>query len=335
MIVTLLLGFAFGFLLQFARLNRYDTISGMAMLKDLTVAKAIALAIGIGAILINVEIALGLASFHVKPILLTGIIAGGLIFGMGMAILGYCPGTLAVSLGEGSLDAGVGILGALTAGALYTKLEPTLATLRGPDLGKVSLQSAVGESTIWFYLLLVLIGGFFIFMAFWMHRKEKSADLKWVVSGLGFALLNVLVFHHQISNRVIGASSTYPYLGDLLTGQQSSDYFATISGSGKWESWFLLGALLAGFLMAVIQKRFSFTLIHANWKQYKNNNKTSRLIWAFVGGFLLLIGARFAGGCTSGHVISGGMQLAASSLMFAVFVFAGLLITGRLFYRSV
>jgi uncharacterized protein len=58
------------------------------------------------------------------------------------------------------------------------------------------------------------------------------------------------------------------------------------------------------------------------------------LIFAFAGGFLLLFGARMAGGCTSGHVISGGMQVAFSSYLFAVFVFAGLLITGQLFYRK-
>jgi uncharacterized membrane protein YedE/YeeE len=59
-----------------------------------------------------------------------------------------------------------------------------------------------------------------------------------------------------------------------------------------------------------------------------------RLIWAFFGGFLLLFGARTAGGCTSGHVISGGMQLAASSMLFAFFVFASFLATGKMFYRK-
>jgi len=47
----------------------------------------------------------------------------------------------------------------------------------------------------------------------------------------------------------------------------------------------------------------------------------------------LIFGARMAGGCTSGHVLSGGMQLAVSSLVFAAFVFGGLLLTGKYFYR--
>ena len=114
MIIILLMGAIFGFLLQYAKLNRFNTISGMAILKDYSVAKAIAVAIGVGAILINVEIALDLATYHMKPFMLTGVIAGGLLFGIGMAILGYCPGTMAVSLGEGSIDALVGIKDRLT-----------------------------------------------------------------------------------------------------------------------------------------------------------------------------------------------------------------------------
>src|ERR1035437_2379652 len=106
--MILLYGFLFGAILQSAKLNRFDTISGMATLENYKVAKAIALAIGVGVILLNVEIGLGFASYHTKPFIAGGIIVGGLIFGAGMAILGYCPGTMLISMGEGSLDAVVG-----------------------------------------------------------------------------------------------------------------------------------------------------------------------------------------------------------------------------------
>ena len=71
---TLILGFLFGALLQSAKLNRFDTISGMATLENFKVAKAIALAIGAGVILLNIEIGLGFAAYHVKPLLLGGIV---------------------------------------------------------------------------------------------------------------------------------------------------------------------------------------------------------------------------------------------------------------------
>ena len=115
-----MLWFLFGATLQSAKLNKYNTISGMARLEDYTVAKAILVAIGIGAILLNIEIGWDLLSYHVKPLILVGISLGGLIFGAGMAILGYCPGTMAVSLGEGSMDALVGIVGAILGGIVYT-----------------------------------------------------------------------------------------------------------------------------------------------------------------------------------------------------------------------
>ncbi len=118
-IMILVFGFLFGGILQYAKLNRYNVISGLATLENFAVAKAIAVAIGIGAILVNIEIGLGFASYHIKPLILGGIVLGGLIFGTGMAILGYCPGTLAISFGEGSADAFIGIIGGLS-GLLIT-----------------------------------------------------------------------------------------------------------------------------------------------------------------------------------------------------------------------
>ncbi|MCK5815768.1 MAG: YeeE/YedE family protein, partial [Flavobacteriaceae bacterium] len=74
-------------------------------------------------------------------------------------------------------------------------------------------------------------------------------------------------------------------------------------------------------------------LIYSNWERFKGNSKPKRIIWSLLGGFILIFGARMAGGCTSGHIISGGMQVAISSMVFAVFTFIGLLGTGKLFYK--
>ena len=74
MITILILGFLFGAILQYASLNKYDVISGLALRENFAVVKTIALAIGIGAILLNIEISMGLASYHVKPFILGGIV---------------------------------------------------------------------------------------------------------------------------------------------------------------------------------------------------------------------------------------------------------------------
>ena len=327
---VLLLGFIFGALLQSAKLNRFDTISGMATLENLKVAKAIALAIGVGVILLNAEIGMGLAAYHLKPLLLGGVILGGLIFGMGMALLGYCPGTVMVSAGEGSLDAMVGILGGLAGGLVYTLVLPSISSILGPNVGTFSLFTALGDSPMLFYSVMILCGLVFTAMAFLLQKMDKSPDRSWILAGIGIALLNAFVFHY--ADRPIGASTFFPYVSDNIFGVVNNDYFKQIGKSGSWEVPFLAGGLLSGLLISLIRKEFKITMIHRNWGKYKGSNFGKRAFWAFFGGFILIFGARMAGGCTSGHVISGGMQLAASSLLFAVFVFAGLLLTGKFFY---
>ncbi len=336
MIITIILGFVFGSILQYARLNKFNTISGVATLSDLTVAKAIAVAVGVGAIILNAAIGLGWAGYHIKPFILGGIIIGGLIFGAGMAILGYCPGTLAISLGEGSTDALLGIIGGLLGGLVYTLVLPAIQGILGPDLGKISLNSLTGGNSSLFYILTIIIGIVFIGIAFGVHKIEKrpGKNMKWLAAGIALAVLNTIVFSKGVSDRPIGASTTYPYLADLIGGATQNSYFEKIQTPGNWELYFLFGALLSGLALSLIRKDFKIQLIHENWKKYKDNSVSSRAIWALAGGFILIFGARMAGGCTSGHVISGGMQLAVSSLVFAIFVFVGLLVTGRIFYRK-
>ncbi len=329
--LTLLFGFLFGAILQSAKLNKYNTISGMARLKDYTVAKAIAVAVGVGAILLSIEIGSGFASFHVKPLILTGIAVGGLIFGAGMATLGYCPGTVAISLGEGSLDALVGIIGGIAGGIVYTLIQPSVQEMLGPDLGKLSLQGALGSGPL-YYILVFAFGAALVTIAFWLNRMEKKKNFNWFYAGVGLAVLNCIVFLTAVFDRQIGASTTFPYLGDLLVGLNQNQYFTSIQKSGNWELIFLAGALLSGFVVSLLRKDFKIQLIHSEWAKTKGISPLKRIVWAFVGGFVMLIGARMAGGCTSGHVISGGMQIAASSLLFGAFVFAGLLLTGKFFY---
>jgi uncharacterized protein len=157
--------------------------------------------------------------------------------------------------------------------------------------------------------------------------------LEWFYSALGIAIVASTVF--AVSDRVLGASTFYPYLADKITGATNNEYFIKqVEKSGFYKMKFLAGAFLSGLVLSVLKKEFRLRLIHENWARFKGNSKSRRITWAFIGGFLLLFGARLAGGCTSGHVISGGMQLAVSSLVFAVFVFAGFLTTGQLFYRK-
>lgn len=330
--IAIIAGFVFGGVMAYARVNRYDTISGMAVMKDWTAAKTMGLAIGIGAILIAIIVGSGLASYHVKPLLIGGVVWGGMVFGFGMAVLGYCPGTLAISAGQGSLDAMLGILGGLAGGLVYTLLQPALAPLLGPDLGPQSLYKSMGDFGTGFYAFVLFFGAVVIYCVFAVHKAEKSTDKRWMLTGTVLALLNTVLLLDAVAGRPIGASTAYPYVADAITGTTDNEYFRAIATPGLWEVWFLLGSLLAGALYAYLTKTFEFRLVYDRWREYRGDDARSRAIWAFVGGFALLFGARMAGGCTSGHILSGGMQLAKSGLVFAAFAFAAFLLTGKLFY---
>jgi hypothetical protein len=185
-----------------------------------------------------------------------------------------------------------------------------------------------------FYILVFIIAALFIAFSFWINKKEKVKDYKWVFSGIALAILNAIVILTSVFDRIIGASTAYPYVIDSIFGITNNEYFSKIQAPGSWELFFLFGAFISGIVISLIRKDFKFVLIHDNWRNYKGNSNVKRILWSFVGGFLIIFGARMSGGCTSGHILSGGMQLALSSFIFAIFVFASLLITGRFFYRE-
>lgn len=335
-ITIIIIGIVFGLLISYAGLNKYNTIAGLSVLKDFTVAKTIMLVLGIGGAVLMFEMMGGGAVFQVKPFYLIGTTLGGIIFGIGMSILGYCPGTLPISLGQGSTDAFWGIVGGLIGGILYTLLYPVIVPMLGEDFGKETLFSLMGGDFSAVYIVVaLLISAVMVVGAFLLHRldvKNGNPSKKWIVTGIGLAILNVILFYQGWQNRPLGASTSYPYVGDSIVGLTQNDYFPTCTSSGGWQIWFLLGALIAGFIYAVATKTFRVRLIQERWVEYKGNSKSKRIIWAIVGGAILIFGARMADGCTSGHIISGGMQFAVSSYVFAIFTFIGFLGTGYLFY---
>lgn len=331
-VATVLFGFIFGFFMQFARVNRNDTITGMAVLEDFTPAKVMGLAIGVGLLLVNPLVELGLASYHVKPVMMGGLVWGGLLFGFGMAVLGYCPGTLSISAGQGALDAWVGIVGGLIGGLVFTLLHPVILPVLGPDLGALSLFSTIGEFNFAFHALTIAIAAIVIWCVFAVDRREKGVDRKWIVAGIGIAVLNAVLMLDAVMGRPLGASTSFPYVADLITGVTDNGYFAKIRTPGLWEVWFLGGAFLAGLVPALIRKDFGLVLVHPRWKALKGDSPGRRIVWSLIGGFVLIFGARMAGGCTSGLILSGGMQLAKSGLIFGAFVFISFILTGKLFY---
>lgn len=117
----------------------------------------------------------------------------------------------------------------------------------------------------------------------------------------------------------------------------ASPYLAQTVGHwtlATYEFFFVLGIPLGAFLAALATGRFSSRLVPQEWAERFGRSPVKRLVWSFVGGFVLLFGARFGGGCTSGHMISGIAQLAVSSFLFSATLFASAITTARWLYRE-
>jgi hypothetical protein len=143
-LAPLLIGLAFGWVLQRSGLSRYDRIANVYRFTDLTVLKVLGSALVTAAVALQIMRALGLGV--APPIPMTyawGNLLGGVVFGVGMALSGFCPGTIAAGAGEGRLDylvpGALGLLsGAVLYGLLYDRVMPVLArTARATTLPEV------------------------------------------------------------------------------------------------------------------------------------------------------------------------------------------------------
>jgi len=127
-VLGLLFGVVFGFLLQKGGVAKYEVLMGQFLLTDFTVIKVILTAIIVGMLGIFALRALGLVKLHVKPTRYAANIAGGLLFGVGLSVLGYCPGTGIAALGQGNFDAVAGILGLMAGSYFYAETSDYLAS---------------------------------------------------------------------------------------------------------------------------------------------------------------------------------------------------------------
>jgi uncharacterized membrane protein YedE/YeeE len=166
----LITGILFGFLLQKARVIRYDKQLGALRLMDMTIVKFMLSTILVAMLGTYLLKDLGLVKLSIKPTILGGVILGSLIFGIGWGFLGYCPGTSAGALGEGRFDAIWGILGMLVGAGLYAEAYPALkkTVLTWGDLGKITFPQIFGVNH-WIVIPFFVAGGLLLFR--WFEKK--------------------------------------------------------------------------------------------------------------------------------------------------------------------
>lgn len=154
--VGLFCGLIFGFLLQKGGVAKYHILLGMLLLEDFTVIKVMLSAIIVGMLGIFAMHQAGLVELHIKPTRYAANLIGGLVFGIGFALIGYCPGTGAAALGQGNYDAIGGVLGLIAGSYLYAEASGALSQTveKWGDRGKITLPELLGTSTRTFVFVL-------------------------------------------------------------------------------------------------------------------------------------------------------------------------------------
>lgn len=155
-------GLAFGFLLQKGGVGKFHILIGQLLLQDWTVAKIMLTAIVVGMLGVFTLHHFAKVNLHVKPTRIGSNIIGGLLFGAGFALIGYCPGTAAAALGQGSWDALFAMVGLVAGSWIFAESSASLGTTvdKWGDLGKVMLPDLLrvprGVFVVLFALLLVV-----------------------------------------------------------------------------------------------------------------------------------------------------------------------------------
>jgi hypothetical protein len=156
------------------------------------------------------------------------------------------------------------------------------------------------------------------------------------------ALIGVLSwFTFATADKALGVSTTFVRMAGLAEQAiapahvQANAYFMSKGVKVDWQMMLVIGIVAGTFLSAWLSKGLHVERVPELWKARFGNSVVLRYAMAFLGGLILIFGARLAGGCTSGHGISGALQLALSGWTFFMAVFAAGIATAFALYGKV
>lgn len=156
----------------------------------------------------------------------------------------------------------------------------------------------------------------------WLYQAQWSP----YAAGAGIGILSALTF--LVSNKPFACSTSFARSAGMIERICCRDralqrpYFQKFKPVVDWQWMLVIGIFIGGALSAGLSGDFQWRFIHDGWAQIVGSGVIARWIGGFAGGALLGFGARWAGGCTSGHGISGLIQLSVASLAAVVCFFA-------------
>jgi len=170
-----------------------------------------------------------------------------------------------------------------------------------------------------------------------MMEWLKMAQWSPYAVGIGIGVLSWLAF--LLSDKPIGCSAAFSRTSGmverLFRGSRVAEkpYYKKFTPTVDWQWMLVIGILVGAFISAQRSGEFRATWIPQMWASSFGSGIGMRWIVALIGGVLIGLGARWAGGCTSGHGISGTLQLAVSSWLAVMGFFFGGIVTAMAIYR--
>lgn len=157
------------------------------------------------------------------------------------------------------------------------------------------------------------------------------------VVGAGIGVLSWITF--LLSNKPIGCSTAFARTSGMVErmfrggGVNDKEYYKKFPAEVDWEWMLVAGVFIGAFLSALLSGQLQLEWVPGRWVSAFGYTPFARWVVAIFGGLLMGFGSRWAGGCTSGHGISGTLQMAVSSWLAAVCFFIGGIAFAMLIFR--
>ena len=115
---------------------------------------------------------------------------------------------------------------------------------------------------------------------------------------------------------------------------QGSAYYSRVGIRVDWQFMLVIGIAIGAFISSMANKTFKLEFVPPIWKERFGDSILKRAIIAFLGGVISIYGARLAGGCPSGHGLSGLMQLSVSGFVAMLFFFLFGILSAQIIYKK-
>jgi uncharacterized membrane protein YedE/YeeE len=170
---------------------------------------------------------------------------------------------------------------------------------------------------------------------------ELLTEIRWSPYAVGIGIGILSWFSFLISREPIGCSTSFARISGAIEklfrgGKvELKPYYQEIKLVVDWQVMLVLGIVIGSLISSLLSGDFHWQWVPSRWATAFGNSPVLRVIVALFGGVSLGFGARWAGGCTSGHGISGSLQLAVSSWISAIFFFIGGILTTQFLFKVI